>query len=366
MSRSHHAICVLLMVGLTTVLSAQEANTESPTSDTPGYWSPAEPQVAASLRGVCVVDAKVVWVSGAQGSLFLSSDGGATWKKLSIPDSEAMDFRDVEAHDDQTACVMVAGTPARIYYTEDGGTSWSIACEDPREGAFFDAMEFWDEQNGIAFGDAIDGRLVIATTENGGKTWTIHEANASPEVFPNEHGYAASGSCLAVAGDQVAMIGLGGELPDGVSHVRVLITRDRGLHWEAVETKLAGGATAGIFSISILNEQHTVAVGGDYLKEEVSEQSATYTEDGGKTWSLVEENRPSGYRSAVRPVSRDKRPILIAAGPNGSDYSVDLGRTWSRLEGEGYHAIDFSDDGKLGWAVGSRGRMARWEATAKE
>lgn len=360
MLRIHHFVYVMLVMSLPAGLWAQESITRSDVAVGPGRWQAVEPQIDASLRGVCVVDANIVWISGAKGSVYRSTDAGHSWKKLNVPNSEAMDFRDVEARDEHHACVMVAGTPARIYCTQDGGETWAVACEDQREGAFFDAMEFWDENHGIAFGDAIDGRLVIATTENGGSTWTIHDADASPEVYAEEHGYAASGSCLAVAGDQVAMIGLGGRSPDESSHCRVLITRDRGQTWNVVETTMKGGETAGIFSVAILNEQRVVAVGGDYMKEDVSDETATYSEDGGKSWNPVESNRPSGYRSAVRPVSRLSDPVLVATGPSGSDYSADLGATWQPLEGEGYHAIDFSADGKLGWAVGSSGRMARW------
>lgn len=363
MLRIHHSLFMILVVGMTSNAWAQDTSNGSDAVDVPGKWEAVEPQVDASLRGVCVVDAQTVWISGAKGSVYRSTDAGQTWQKLVVPNSEAMDFRDVAARDAQHACVMVAGTPARIYCTQDGGESWSIACEDQREGAFFDAMEFWDAEHGIAFGDAIDGRLVIATTNDGGSSWTIHDADASPEVRAEEHGYAASGSCLAVAGDQFAMIGLGGKYSDDSPHCRVLITRDRGQHWDAVETTLKGGETAGIFSVAILGKQNIVAVGGDYMKEDVTEATAAYSEDGGQTWNTVESQVPSGYRSAVRPISRVGGPILIAAGPNGSDFSADLGKTWQPLEGEGYHAIDFSDDGKLGWAVGASGRMARWLAT---
>ena len=75
--------------------------------------------------------------------------------------------------------MMVAGQPARFYHTSDGGKNWKIAYEHPSDKAFFDATAYWDDQRGIAFSDAVDGRLVIVSTENGGRTWTLHPPEES-------------------------------------------------------------------------------------------------------------------------------------------------------------------------------------------
>jgi hypothetical protein len=55
-------------------------------------------------------------------------------------------------------------------------------------------------------------------------------------------------------------------------------------------------------------------------------------------------------------------PTLIAVGPSGADLSSDEGRTWQRLDGDGFHAFSFAPAGGVGWGVGENGRIAqlRW------
>ena len=50
------------------------------------------------------------------------------------------------------------------------------------------------------------------------------------------------------------------------------------------------------------------------------------TTDGGKTWKLVENNKPSGFRECV--VWKASSNIAITVGPNGSDISYDNGKNW--------------------------------------
>lgn len=57
-------------------------------------------------------------------------------------------------------------------------------------------MDFWDDQNGIAFGDAIDGKLVILKTTDGGDSWQEAPDNERPSVDDDNYAFAASGTCL--------------------------------------------------------------------------------------------------------------------------------------------------------------------------
>ena len=98
-------------------------------------------------------------------------DGGQTWEDVSVPDTDTIQYRDIEAFDANTAIVLSAGLPAVIYKTTDGGQSWEQKYFSMAEGTFYDAMDFWNEQEGIAFGDAIDRRLLILRTFDGGETW---------------------------------------------------------------------------------------------------------------------------------------------------------------------------------------------------
>ena len=176
----------------------------------PGHWLRLKQTRAVSLRGVSVVNSDVVWASGAKGTVLRSIDGGQSITTVLVPGSEAIDFRDVHAFDADRAIVMTAGQPARMVLTENGGKTWAITyeCEDKR--SFFNAMAFWDDNRGIAFSDPIDGKLLIISTQDGGKSWQTLEPDRQPTTANDEHGYAASGTCLAVGRGGRVWIGLGG------------------------------------------------------------------------------------------------------------------------------------------------------------
>jgi photosystem II stability/assembly factor-like uncharacterized protein len=82
---------------------------------------------------------------------------------------------------------------------------------------FWDAMAFWDKDNGILFGDPVKGSFQVYVTSDGGASW--HEVAAKGlEAMPNEGAFAASGTCLTVAGANDAWIATGGSATSRVFH----------------------------------------------------------------------------------------------------------------------------------------------------
>ena len=69
------------------------------------HWTMQTSGVNARLRGVSAVSAGVAWASGSGSTVLRTDDGGATWKKLTVT-SEALDFRDIDAIDENTAYVL--------------------------------------------------------------------------------------------------------------------------------------------------------------------------------------------------------------------------------------------------------------------
>jgi len=124
-----------------------------------------------SLRGLSVVNDNVIWVSGSGGMVGKSTDGGLIWKWNTVKGFEKTEFRDIEAFDSSVAIIIAIDSPAYILKTTDGGTSWKKVFENHDKGMFLDAMDFYDNKNGIVVGDPIDGHFFVATTKNGGDTW---------------------------------------------------------------------------------------------------------------------------------------------------------------------------------------------------
>ena len=102
-----------------------------------------------SIRGLSVVNDQVIWVSGNNGQVGRSIDGGKTWLWRVVKGFEKRDFRDIEAFDAATAIIMAVAEPANILKTMDGGDTWKVVYENPKKGMFLDAMEFWDQFSGI-------------------------------------------------------------------------------------------------------------------------------------------------------------------------------------------------------------------------
>ena len=74
----------------------------------------------ASLRGLSVVTDNIIWVSGSDGTVGRSLDGGNSWNWTIVKGFEKTDFRDIEAFDKNTAIIMGIADPAYILKTIEG------------------------------------------------------------------------------------------------------------------------------------------------------------------------------------------------------------------------------------------------------
>ena len=324
----------------------------------PSPWQLQTTPVAERLRGVSAVSDRIAWASGNKGTVLRTTDAGATWALLKVPDAEKLDFRDIEAFDANTAYILAIGSgdASRIYKTTDGGATWTLQFKASDPKAFFDAIAFWDAQHGLAIGDPVDGHATVIRTEDGGQTWVPVAASAIPAAIEGDGSFAASGTILVAWGSKHAWFGTGGG-----AKARVFRTSDGGKTWQVGDTPvMAGNASSGVFSLSFADAKRGIAVGGDYRKEQGSGDNIALTVDGGATWSLPN-TRLRSFRSAVAYIPGTNGRSLLAAGPGGTDRSDDGGATWRAIGDEGFHALSIERGGRAAWAVGEKGRVARIE-----
>ena len=320
--------------------------------DQPLQWEPLRSGVSVRLRGVSAVSPEVAWVSGARGTVLLTTDGGRSWQSRSIPDADSLDLRDIEARDARTAVVMSAGPGAasRIYRTVDGGSTWSLRYTAPDPRMFLDALAFSDAAHGVAVSDAVDTQFVVLTTADGGQTWAPVPPDRLPRALPNEGAFAASGTNVATHGSHIWI---------GTTASRVLHSGDAGRTWAVAQTPVPTGEATGIFSIAFRDARHGVVVGGTYTREADAVDNVAITDDGGATWRRLEGRGLGGFRSVVTPMPVLGPRAWLALGPAGADWSADDGRTWAPAGGVGYDTVSLAGTAPVLFASGADGRVAR-------
>jgi photosystem II stability/assembly factor-like uncharacterized protein len=283
-------------------------------------------------------------------------DGGRTWVPGAMTGSDsALEFRDVFAVDANIAYLLAAGPgeQSRIYKTTDAGRSWQLQFMNHDSTAFYDCFDFWDARRGIAVSDAVNGRLIVIRTEDGGAHWDRVGDEGMPPALPGEGAPAASGACLVVKSRAEAWIGT-----EAVSGGRVYHTSDAGRHWSVAAMPVVSGQASGIAALAFRDDRHGVALGGRLLDaDDRSDSVVAATADGGLTWSHVPRPTFSGavYGAAVVP---GLDPYVVAVGPKGLDWSPDEGRTWTNASAAAYWSVAFASR-RTGWAVGPGGRIAR-------
>jgi photosystem II stability/assembly factor-like uncharacterized protein len=304
------------------------------------------------LQAISMVDENTTWISGHGGSFVRTNDGGESWDLFSHPTGDTLQFRDIYAFDTKKAILMSAGpgSLSRIF-TFSAPDKWveNFVMQDSL--GFLDCIDFWDDQRGIAYGDAIDNYPYILLTSNGGKRWSRADTTNMPSSGKGEGGFAASGTCVSTGENGKAWIGTGAG-----GNCRFLITEDYGHTWVAVDSPLAKGEAAGNTSVSFVGETGFVT-GGDLLISDEYTENCAFSNDGGNSWTLSSHPMTKGalYGGAITKFGNHY--FTFACGPNGLDYTNDLGQTWTNLDTLNYWAVSMK--GKTGYASGRDGKILR-------
>jgi photosystem II stability/assembly factor-like uncharacterized protein len=311
--------------------------------------------VSAVLQAVSAVSDDVAWVTGHDAVVLRTTDGGATWERLRVPEADSLEFLDVQAFGADVAFLLAAGPGARsrIYRTTDGGRTWTLQFQNAEPRAFYDCFAFWGPERGVAVSDAVDGRLLVRATADGGAHWDLVPDAGVPAARPGEGAFAASGTCLVSRDDRLAWIGTG-----STAEARVYRSRDAGRTWTVTAVPVVSGEAAGVTSLAFRDAARGVALGGRIADAADTNNYVAVTSDGGATWTRA--GRPpfpgAVFGSAYAP--RRRPPALAAVGPGGLALSRDDGATWAGLSTHAYWAVGFATP-RTGWAVGPRGRITR-------
>ncbi|RZL31783.1 MAG: oxidoreductase [Pedobacter sp.] len=312
------------------------------------YLKPLNENTKTSLRGLSVVSDKIIWVSGSNGSVGKTIDGGKNWQWIKPKGYEKLDFRDIEAFDDKQAIIVNAGSPAYVLKTIDGGTNWTEHYKNVDSAIFLDGLGFWDKNKGIIFGDPIKNKMQLLKTVDAGKTWHDISSNLKVSLAKGEAGFAASGSTIKTLAGGKVWISTGGMVSN------IYYSDDYGRNWNVFKCPiLQGKETTGPFSMDLYNSKVGVVVGGDYVQDKINTNNVLLTSDGGQTWE-----KPItpvfGYRSGVTYINAK---TLVATGTSGTDLSVDGGKNWKHISDQSFNAVQKGKKGKAIILTGEKGSV---------
>jgi hypothetical protein len=352
----------------------------------------------ASLRGIHNVGGGVAWASGTNGTVLRTEDGGYLWQTCTIPPgAEKLDFRGIQAFDENTAIVMSSGKGelSRLYKTTDGCQTWKLLFTNPDKEGFWDAIRFDSDpsrhrsiayRTGVLIGDPVNGQFAVYTTQDGGDAWELWAKDDVERAYKRIGPVTAKkGESLFAASNSAAITLRPNEIrfvTGGSGGARLFSAEphnpfDNGTKFKFTATNLpfTCNKSSGAFSIAERQTAYIsdlMVVGGNFEAPDDAGVAAYLPhreeKDFGKLLVLgLERQRviaaqtpPHGYRSSVAYDPTQK--LWITVGPNGTDISRDDGKNWTPLKPSGYDPPDADKNWNalsLPFVVGPKGRIGR-------
>jgi photosystem II stability/assembly factor-like uncharacterized protein len=291
-----------------------------------------------SIRAI-LIDENKVWYAADNGKYgFYEILNNKSFNGNIAKDTFKLEFRSI-AKNNKNIFLINVGNPAFLYAVSNDGQKVDLVYQEKNEKVFYDAMQFWNNNDGIAMGDPTENCLSVLTTKNGGLKWQKLACGKLPKVAIGEAAFAASNTNLIVRGNKTWMV-------SGGKKARVFYSPDKGNSWQVFETPIVQGkAMTGIFSCDFYNENKGIIVGGDYEKPDQKFGNKAITDDGGKTWQLIAENKGFGYASCVQYVPNSDGKQIVTVGASGIYYTFDTGKSWQQLAKDtDLYTIRFSND----------------------
>ena len=207
--------------------------------------------------------------------------------------------------------------------------------------SFYNAVKFYNKNDGLLIGDPENGYFAIFTTEDGGETWIRIDATKIPEPIGSDE-FGVSNN-LAVSGNKAWF----GTQNDYGIKGRVFSSNDKGKSWSAIAP----------VDYSIIS---TIAFSSELIGILVYDNNkVAHTRDGGLTWTPYWSLGLFGSGSSFATSSS-----FVLVGLNSSYVSTDGGVIWTEREtnvtNSYLEAVSFVNPSE-GWAVGENGVILKWD-----
>ncbi|HKU23487.1 MAG TPA: choice-of-anchor D domain-containing protein [Terriglobales bacterium] len=331
-----------------------------PTS-TPFEFNPVSGRVTA--LAVDPTNANIVYLGGAEGGVWKSTDGGTTWTPLTDNQpSLAIGSIAIDPENPQTIYVGTgeenfnfdAYFGAGILKSTDGGATWATVGTGPEDGPFGPKPYFYGGYVGSLAVDPQNRQVLLAAVSevsnlggvwrsaDGGQTWTQIGLGLPTQVF-----FDPTNGNVAYA----AIAGSG-----------VYKSTNAGMTWTAVNgtgTNVLNVTNS--FKISVaLDPRHTSTLYASVTSYPDSSGSSTVlgfykTADGGANWTAIwtpakstSSNFPSTYCSPAGEPGQCWYDNVVAVDPTSS--AVFVGGSLEATTNSESGALWRSDDGGITWS----------------
>lgn len=302
-------------------------------------WSEQSSGVTTTLDSVWPIDNNIVWVSGANGKVLLTTNGGTTWSIIPSPNI-SLSLENIYGIDANTALVSGNDTSTYVYKTTNAGASWTQVFTQ-FSGVINSIGGFvnFDPNYCGMIGDPVGSRWSIWNSTNGGSTWDS-TLNYVPQ-YEYEDGWP---NALCSAGDPMGrpFIWFG----TNSSRIYRCMVKQNQFTW----TLQNAAGMINIASILFSDTLHGIAGGASGL---------AYTSNGGTNWVVNTNTNGVGNITGIALKSSE---IWYARGTT-LWYTSNNGSNWTNYTRTGtyYHlSMARSTNNFNIWAVGSGGLISKY------
>ena len=107
-------------------------------------------QIDCSVRALEVENDSTCWFAGSKNKFGYTNDFGETWKENVIKyDTFNLEFRSISVTTNYIFILSI-GSPALLFKINKKTLNYKLVYNETTEKAFYDSMQFWDDENGIA------------------------------------------------------------------------------------------------------------------------------------------------------------------------------------------------------------------------
>lgn len=334
-----------ILLTLSLLLASYASNSQTWTEQATRFSSPTR-----GVSEISIVDANTVWCLAYDGittttvvqEFSRTTNGGTTWTpgfiNIGDPNLSINNLIAVDANTAWVSALIPTDGNGVIYKTTDAGATWEQQNSNgfiTTGSSFLNGVHFFNANNGVSFGDPINGKMEIYTTSDGGDSWTLIAGTANPNLQNGEYGY--NGGNVFIGNSCFLVTNKG----------RILRSSDMGQTW-AISQAPVSDFSAATQSARIAFSTPT---NGCMLKTIGTNYTFYTTTNAGVTWSTG-----TAFTGSYRNLAYIPGTATIVAtslgDPTGSAYSTNNGATWTSIDAGNQRGVPEFLNASTGWCGG--------------